>query len=97
MEFLNGVGGPKILCGDFNLFPDTKSIAVLKQVMKSLTDEFGIETTRSRLHFENFKGEAIPDTISDYMFVSPEVRVDSFSVPDIEISDHLPLVLDFSL
>ena len=33
----------------------------------------------------------------DYVFVSPEVKVIDFSVPNIEISDHLPLILDFEV
>ena len=33
---------------------------------------------------------------ADYVFVSPDVNVESFSVPDIDISDHMPLVLEFS-
>jgi len=34
---------------------------------------------------------------SDYVFVSLEVKVKKFEVPNIEISDHLPLILDFEM
>jgi hypothetical protein len=30
-------------------------------------------------------------------FVSPEIKVKSFKVPDVEISDHLPMILDFEI
>ncbi len=33
---------------------------------------------------------------SDYVFVSPETDVMHFEVPDIEASDHLPLILETS-
>jgi endonuclease/exonuclease/phosphatase family metal-dependent hydrolase len=82
--------GPKILCGDFNLQPDTESVAVLKKGMRSLTDDYGIKTTRGR--YRQFD-----EHISDYMIVSPEIKVLDFQVPDIIISDHLPLILDFEL
>ena len=97
LEFLNGVDGHKILCGDFNLYPDTKSIAVLGHTMKNLIKDFNVRTTRSRIHYEGYKGEAVPDSISDYMFVSPDIEVGSFQLPEVEVSDHLPLILDFSL
>ena len=32
---------------------------------------------------------------ADYVFVSKDVKVKKFEVPYLEISDHLPLILDF--
>ena len=31
---------------------------------------------------------------ADYAFVSPEIVVTSFEVPDLPISDHLPMMLE---
>jgi endonuclease/exonuclease/phosphatase family metal-dependent hydrolase len=97
LDFLAGLDGPKLVCGDFNLFPDTKSIAVLGREMKDLTKEYNIPTTRSLFHRERFAGQAVIETVSDYMFVSPDISVTSFTVPDVEVSDHLPLVAEFTL
>lgn len=89
-DFMDKCSGPKILCGDFNLEPTTESVEMLKKGMRSLTDEYGIKTTRGR--YREFD-----DHISDYMIVSPEIKVFDFQVPDIVVSDHLPLILDFEL
>lgn len=78
--------GKKILCGDFNLRPETESLKILENGMKNLIKEFRIESTRP-LNFE--------DKTSDYMIVSPEMNVKSLNVPDINVSDHLPLILEF--
>ena len=37
-----------------------------------------------------------PQLFSDYVFVSPEVAVSGFSVPEDEISDHLPMIVDLA-
>ncbi len=95
-EFFSGIEGSKILCGDFNLNPDTKSIALLGHDMRNLISEFHIETTRSDLNREKYRGQAVEDRISDYFFVSPDIEVKFFIVPEIEVSDHLPLVVSFS-
>ncbi|MFH1193064.1 MAG: endonuclease/exonuclease/phosphatase family protein [Candidatus Jorgensenbacteria bacterium] len=89
-NFLAGIRSPKILCGDFNLFPDTKSIALLEEGMTNLVKKYRVPLTRSRLFY---LGE---DKISDYILISPDISVQDFSVPDVAVSDHLPLILDFS-
>ncbi|MEK7513072.1 MAG: endonuclease/exonuclease/phosphatase family protein, partial [Patescibacteria group bacterium] len=92
--FLDRVSGAKILCGDLNLFPETESVAIIARGMRNLTAEYGVRTTRSTLHYEQFpRGE---DSVSDYCFVSPDVTVRAFTVPDIAVSDHLPLILEFA-
>lgn len=78
-----------ILCGDFNLLPDTESLKILEEGMINLIRNYGIETTRSRLYTK-------PDRFADYALVSPDVCVQRFEVPYVEASDHLPLVLEFS-
>lgn len=93
IEFFKDKKGPKIIGGDFNLFPETKSIQMFEENgYRNLIKEFKITTTRNRLAWEMY-----PDNkqdYADYAFVSTEVTVKSFSVPDLEISDHLPLILE---
>ncbi|MBI2888797.1 MAG: endonuclease/exonuclease/phosphatase family protein [Candidatus Liptonbacteria bacterium] len=83
-----------ILCGDFNLRPETQSFAMLEAGMRNLMREFHVERTRSRhsLHF----GKEDFDPLVDYVLVSHDVEAHSLTAPDIDISDHLPLVLEFS-
>ncbi|MBI4097444.1 MAG: endonuclease/exonuclease/phosphatase family protein [Candidatus Levybacteria bacterium] len=82
--------GPKILAGDFNLRPDTKSIKMLEEDMINLIIEYGVTNTRSNLHKREEK-------FADYIMVSDKVRVNNFEVIDKHVSDHLPLLLDFSV
>jgi len=88
-ELLDSLEGKKIVCGDFNLLPDTKSLAILEEGYINLIKENGITLTRSK-HYTK------PDRYADYTLVTPDVQVDSFEVPYTEASDHLPMILHFS-
>ncbi len=91
VEFYGAHKGKKVLIGDFNLRPQTESIAMLSRVMKNLITEYGIKNTRN---FEYEKMEEYKDYIADYAFTSSEVIVKDFKVlPDI-VSDHAPLRLE---
>ena len=85
--------GKEILCGDFNLKPETESVAILGSGMRNLIKEYGIKTTRNRYYPDM---EKYGDYIADYAFASPNVQIGDFKVPMNEISDHLPLILEFS-
>ncbi len=93
-EFLDFKKGAKILVGDFNLLPKTKSIKLLEGEMHNLIKEFNIQRTRSKL--SPFYGRVDFQKFADYTFVSKEIQVKSFEVPRVEISDHLPMILQFS-
>lgn len=93
-RFLNSKPGAKIMVGDFNLLPATKSIKMLEDNMRNLIKEFNIQRTRSKL--SPFYGRTDFQKFADYTFVSNEVQVKSFEVPKLEISDHLPMILQFS-
>lgn len=88
-SFLDKQKGSKIVCGDFNLSPDTKSIEILETDLRNLIKDFNIKTTRNPHYPGNEKH-------ADYIFTSPEIKVKDFKIlPDI-ISDHLPLYLEFN-
>lgn len=86
---------PAVLIGDFNLLPDTESIHLLERDFRNLVVECAIPTTRSRLnpHY----GLPTEQRHADYAFVSPSLEVRHFEVPDVSVSDHLPLLLEVSL
>ncbi len=77
----------QILCGDFNVLPNTQCLAIFKP-MKNLVIDFGVTSTRSSLYTK-------PDKFADYIFVSPDVEVRDFKVLQDEVSDHLALIVDF--
>jgi endonuclease/exonuclease/phosphatase family metal-dependent hydrolase len=91
LELVNRFTCPKVLCGDFNLHPDTQSIALIeKSGMRNLVSEFDVISTRTHLY-------AKPEKFADYVFVTPDIRVNDFKVlPDV-VSDHAPLFLDFDV
>ncbi len=85
---------PTVLCGDFNLYPDTESVGLIERTpMRNLIKEFNITDTRGDMSRARWP-EGIPQFFADYAFVSPEIMVRSFSVPQVAISDHLPLIVE---
>lgn len=89
-KFLDHVHGAKILCGDFNMAPNTRSMEIIEEGMRNLVTEQGVVATRSSLHTES------GNKIVDYILVSPEVVVGDFKVlPDV-VSDHLALYVEFA-
>ncbi len=92
--FFDNEQGVKILCGDFNLMPQTRSITLLEEGMTNLIKKFDIKETRGRLH--KFFGKPDAQHFADYAFVSPDIKVNSFTVPDVGVSDHLPMILDLA-
>ncbi len=87
--FCDSLTTPKILCGDFNLRPDTQSIQMIEQGMLNLIDLYEITSTRTSFYTK-------PEKFADYIFVSPELQVNHFTVLADEVSDHAPLLLDVS-
>jgi hypothetical protein len=94
LEWLDGRRGEVVLVGDFNLLPDTESIALLERRLRSLIREYAIATTRSRLN--PYRGTPREQKYADYAFVSAGISVSGFEVPDVAVSDHLPLILTLS-
>ena len=82
-----------ILAGDFNLQPDTDTV---KLITKHLTSVFG----SSLISTFNMKRKTNPGYATaavDMVFVSTDIRVLSAKCPQVEISDHLPLVCELEL
>ena len=89
INFLKTLSGEIILCGDFNLRPDTESIKIFEDFgLKNLIKDYNIKSTRTSFYEKEEK-------FADYIFVSAGVRVMEFKVLPEEISDHAALYLDF--
>jgi endonuclease/exonuclease/phosphatase (EEP) superfamily protein YafD len=76
-----------ILTGDLNLAPDSPSLQGLNQLLRNLTLEHQLQTTRT---FLTHKTEPV-----DYIFVNGQVEVQNFRASDIVVSDHQALVMEF--
>lgn len=98
LDFAQEQPGEKIICGDFNLLPDTKSITQFEERgFSNLIKEFAISSTRGslfrKLHPEYADMPGGFQEFADYTFVSSGIEVKKFEVPDVPVSDHLPMVV----
>lgn len=100
LDFTKTYNFPVVIGGDFNLMPETESIKMFEKAgYRNLIKDFEVKNTRNSMGWEFYKKVAgfVKQYYADYVFTSPEVKVKNFEVPEVEISDHLPLILDFSL
>lgn len=86
-SFISSCSGQVVVMGDFNLNPDTQSLAIAEEGMRNLVTEFGITSTRTSFYTREGK-------YADYALVSPEVYVVDFKVLPDEVSDHAALWLE---
>src|SRR3989344_4637350 len=81
-----------IVCGDFNLLPTTKSIALLEENLINLISKYDISRTRSTL--SPYYGTADEQKFADYTFVSPNIEIKEFQILQDQVSDHLAMYLE---
>lgn len=89
VSFLSQVEDGFVLCGDYNLSPDTESMRILETELpvRNLITEYGIASTRTSLY-------AKPNKFADYALVSKNIVVTDFKIlPDV-VSDHAPLYIE---
>lgn len=86
-EFMDKTESPKILCGDFNLNPDTESLSIIEKGMNNLIRDYSITSTRTSLYEK-------PGKFADYVFTSPDIEIKDFKVLEEEVSDHSALYLE---
>jgi len=79
---------PYVLAGDFNAFMGEKEIRLLMEAsgLKNADPEVRptYPSNRPRKHL-------------DFVLHSPGIRISRFETPDVRLSDHLPLVMDFEV
>ena len=95
IDFFKNLSGPKIIGGDFNLDINTKSVSMFEDNgYRNLIKEFNIPTTRNKIAWDQYE---IKQLYADFIFVSPDVKVTRLSVPNLLISDHLPMILEIDI
>jgi endonuclease/exonuclease/phosphatase family metal-dependent hydrolase len=81
--------GPIILCGDFNLAPNSKSLGLINDKLTNLSIVNKLQRTYNQF-------SAVQE-VCDYIFVNDQVKVQHFEMSEALISDHKALILEFSL
>ena len=77
---------------------DTESVRMFEEAgYRNLIRDFDIKTTRNQISWDMWPD--LPKQLwADFVFVSPDIKVKSFVVPeDDESSDHLPMILEVDL
>lgn len=92
-NFINSIKGPKIICGDFNLLPNTKSLDILSRDMQDLIKINKVTSTRTSFYTR----AETSGKFADYVFVSPDIEVLDFKVLPEEVSDHSALFTEIDL
>lgn len=88
VDFMKKIEGEIVLCGDFNLRPDTESLKMFEDFgLRNLIREYNVQSTRT----SHYKKE---ERFADYAFVSSGVDVADFYVMPDEVSDHAALYLE---
>lgn len=88
-SFMDTINTPKILCGDFNLRPDTASMHLIEEGMHNLITLHNVCSTRTSYYKKH-------ERYADYILTSPTVKINHFSVMKEEVSDHAALYIDFN-
>ncbi|MFH1712230.1 MAG: endonuclease/exonuclease/phosphatase family protein [Patescibacteria group bacterium] len=102
LDFLKDHDCAKVIMGDFNLFPETESIKMFERSgFRNLITEYEIKNTRGskmrQLFPEYEHGPYGFQNYADFTLVTPDLKIDSFEVPDVPISDHLPMILKLAI
>jgi endonuclease/exonuclease/phosphatase family metal-dependent hydrolase len=85
-DYIHTLEGDVVLCGDFNLAPESESLGVLNSLLTNHCIESGATTTRTVLTHKT--------EVCDYIFTSRGLSAKNFKVlPDIA-SDHAALTVE---
>ncbi len=79
---------PVIVAGDFNTFNGDREISLFLAAANLVN--------ANHASLPSYPSHA-PKKNLDFIFHSPQLMVSNFSIPDIRLSDHAPLICDFTL
>lgn len=99
---ISGEQGPVVLCGDFNLLPDSEPVILLKKDLKDSYDVSELPPHASVATYHGFTYDNKAEGRIDYVFVSEGIRVERYgALTDSRdrafFSDHLPVLVSLIL
>jgi endonuclease/exonuclease/phosphatase family metal-dependent hydrolase len=82
---------PTLLAGDFNLRPASQSMQHIEQYMRNVFAN-KLQTTMNYKHKNPALAHIFQSLVVDMIYASPDIKVMDAYCPDVDISDHFPLV-----
>jgi endonuclease/exonuclease/phosphatase family metal-dependent hydrolase len=79
---------PVIIAGDFNTFKGNGEVKILQHELSLINANNSNTPTYPSWN---------PRKQLDFIFCSKQININKFEVPEIKYSDHLPLIMDFSV
>jgi endonuclease/exonuclease/phosphatase family metal-dependent hydrolase len=98
VEEISAGSGPVVLCGDFNLPPDSAPLGLITEKLKDAFEVSALPPYGSIATYHGFTYDDPPRERIDYVFVSPDVKVLRYgaltdSRDRVFFSDHLPVLV----
>ncbi len=91
-----GDAHPVVFAGDLNVDEKTQSVAQIEEKLVNVfKNQLKTSFNVSRKNLVTDPGFAT--AVVDMLFLSPDLKVVSSSVPQVDVSDHLPLVCEIEL
>jgi endonuclease/exonuclease/phosphatase family metal-dependent hydrolase len=87
VDYIQKLNGSVVLCGDFNLSPNSESLEQINKVLVNHVNHHEILTTRTPLTHKT--------EVCDYIFTSSDIEVKNFQVLDDIASDHKAITIEF--
>ncbi len=88
VEYMEKFDGSIVLCGDFNLSPNSDSLEQINSVLVNHAKNQGVLTTRNSFTHKT--------EVCDYIFTSHDLETSNFKVLDDIASDHMALVINIA-
>lgn len=86
-----------IFSGDLNALPGSYTVNEISKILKNSGPDFGQNTwTTKPFSYRGFEAKKLNWRL-DYVFNSPDLKVESAQILQTEFSDHLPVLVKFSV
>ncbi len=86
-----------LLAGDLNVLPNTKSISNIEKHLKNIFKGKVKTTFNVKRKAGQKTTPIISEIIIDYIFASSDLKIINSHCPQVDISDHLPLICNFEI
>jgi endonuclease/exonuclease/phosphatase family metal-dependent hydrolase len=87
-DLIDAAHKPVIVAGDFNTFTGKDELFLFKRAT-------GLRSANTR-SLASYPAR-MPRAELDFVLVSPEIEVQDFRIPDVRLSDHRPIICDFTV